>query len=88
MGHHIYSREERIKKGRQMRKIMNAKHHLRDKIAREREKEILNKNLSCASGLNLNKPFQVKKEKVQKPQRVVMNRTPEEWKSILQQAKI
>jgi hypothetical protein len=41
MGHHRYSREERIKKGRQTRKIMNAKHHLRDKIAKAREDQLL-----------------------------------------------
>jgi hypothetical protein len=41
MGHHIYSREERIMKGRQTRKIMNRKHHLQAKRERQLEKKVL-----------------------------------------------
>jgi hypothetical protein len=41
MGKHFYSREERILKGRQTRKIMNRKHYLRAKRERQLEKKAI-----------------------------------------------
>jgi hypothetical protein len=58
------------------------------KVLQYKREEVTLRTTNCAYGLNLIKPHKREKQLVSPPRRVVVNRSPEEWNALIQQAKI